>query len=130
MPRLDEPRHIRFVAEGRPQPPNSGVQTVLVVHKRTVGPETSPKLVTSDHISGSFEQCGQHAQWLFLEGQADTGLSEFARPQVHLERTKSHDACLGIHGNDLNFLETYTSIRLFALATSGPGFPTCAQLRP
>jgi hypothetical protein len=55
MPRLDEPRHIGFVAEGRPQPANSGVQTVLVVHEGPVRPETGPKLLASDHLSGSFE---------------------------------------------------------------------------
>ena len=88
---LDEPRHLCFVAERRPQPTNGGVETVLEVDKRPVRPESSAQLLAADHFSGPFEQGRQDAERLLLERDPDTALAQLARSRIHFERAEADD---------------------------------------
>jgi uncharacterized protein YggE len=61
---FDESRRVRRIVQRLAQSTDSGVQPMIEVDKRSVGPEPVPELFATDHLAGSFEQGLQKGQRL------------------------------------------------------------------
>src|SRR5262249_23151769 len=87
--RLHESRTVRIVAERRAQPLDGGVEPVLEVDERPVGPEPAPQLLARQDFIGLLQEHQQYFEGLILQAQADTILAKLARPHVELEAAKT-----------------------------------------
>ena len=67
---LDERRVVRIVAERSAQAFDGGVQAVLEVDERAVGPETLPQLVARDDVAGPLEHQPENLERLLLQTHA------------------------------------------------------------
>ncbi len=93
--RLHETRVIRVVAEGGPQPFDRGVEAVLEVDERAVGPEPALQLVAGDHVTRALEHQPQDLERLLLQADGGAVLVQLTRPDVELERSEAQQpGCL------------------------------------
>src|SRR6185503_17082517 len=98
--RLDERRLVRIVAKRGAQALDRGVQAVLEVDERALGPETLTQLVTGDDLAGPLEHEPEDLERLLLQAHPRAAVSrnavaafleaaQFTRPHVELEVSES-----------------------------------------
>jgi len=86
--RLDELRVVRGVTKGSTQSFDRGVQAVLEVDERPIGPEPLPQFIAGDDIARAFEHQAEDLERLFLQADRTAALVQLTRPEVQLERSE------------------------------------------
>jgi len=77
--RLDVARRLCVVAERRAQPLDGGVEAVLEVHERAVGPEPIAELVARHDAAPAGEQQPEDLERLLLQPDARAAFHQLAR---------------------------------------------------
>jgi hypothetical protein len=62
---------------------------VVEVNKCVGGPQVFLQFFPSNHFPGVLQQHREHLKWLFLKPHLHAVLAQFARPEIHLEDTKT-----------------------------------------
>jgi hypothetical protein len=96
---FDEARPHGVVAQDRAQPLDGGVDAVLEVDRRAVGPQALPDVVTGHHVARAIEHQRQELEALFLQPHGRRPAPHFAEPQVDLDIAKPYN-CRG-HGSEV-----------------------------
>ena len=87
--RLDEARVVGVVAERRSQPLHGGIEAVLEIDERAVGPQPLAQLVPGDDVAWTLEHHPEDFERLLLQPDADAVLPQLAGSDVELERAKA-----------------------------------------
>src|ERR1700678_3821269 len=87
---FDEPRLVGFVTKCPPQLLDCGIQTMLKIHKRILGPQPLAKRVTGHQLARMLEQNRENPKGLFLQFDFTATLEKLARAQVQSINVKLH----------------------------------------
>jgi hypothetical protein len=80
---------LRIVAERRPQTFHRGVQAVLEVHERAVGPEPPPQFLAGDDPTRTLEHHAKDFEGLFLQANGSGAAPQLPRAHVELKRAEA-----------------------------------------
>ena len=83
--RFDEPRRRRVLAERLAQAFDRGVEAVIELDERVVGPQLLPQLLTRDHLTGAIEQRRRGSAGAGRSPKPRPPLAQLARADVQLE---------------------------------------------
>ncbi len=70
---------------------------MIEVDERTFGPERYAHLFPGHNFSRPLDQHPEHLEWLVLELDAQTVLSQFRLFEIDLKEAKTNDAAVAIH---------------------------------
>ena len=87
---LNETRFVSFITECPPQLLDGGIQTMLKVHKRILGPQPLAKRFTGHQLAGMLQQNRENPKGLFLKFDFTATLEKLARAQVQSINVKLH----------------------------------------
>lgn len=86
---FDEAGIVGGVAQGFAELVDSGVEAVAEIDEGVIGPNTLAELIAGDELAGVLEESGQDLKGLARKLDANAGLAEFTRAQVHRERAEA-----------------------------------------
>ena len=89
--RLDEARLERVVAERHAQPPDGGVDAVLEVDRRAVGPQPALDVLARDHAAGVLHEQGQDLERLLLQADRLAAATDLVPAHVDLDAADAND---------------------------------------
>ena len=89
--RLDEARLERVVAERHAQPPDGGVDAVLEVDGRAVGPQPALDVLPCDHAAGVLHEQGQDLERLLLQADRLAVATDLVPAHVDLDPADAND---------------------------------------
>jgi hypothetical protein len=98
---LDESRVIGRIAERVAECLDGGIQALIEVDVRSVGPQAGAQVFTTDYFAGMFQQGGENLQRLVAETNREASTEKFSLGKIQLKLTEAQAGSAirrGFHG--------------------------------
>jgi hypothetical protein len=84
-------RGVRGVVQNFAKPIHRGVEAVVEVNKRIIGPQPALEFLAGDQFAGALQQRDQYLQGLFLQPDLYALLAKLPRPEINFENSEAKD---------------------------------------